>query len=148
MGDINPFERAGPPMSRPPADDPSQVDALRKRIAELELSQAREARAQDALRGALFSTGISFFDFISLELAQAAGADFAFVGALTPDQRSVRAIGMCAEGKVVPGFEYSLQDTPCADVVGRDLCMYPRGITALYPKDQLLIDMKIEGYCG
>ncbi|HEX7897276.1 MAG TPA: sigma 54-interacting transcriptional regulator [Planctomycetota bacterium] len=124
------------------------IDALRKRIAELEESQAREHRIQDTLRGTRFSPGLSFFDLMSLELAQASGADFAFVGALSPDQRHVRTVGLCADGKIAPGFEYALEGTPCDDVVGKDVCGIPRGVTARYPQDLLLQDMGIEGYCG
>src|SRR6185295_5481542 len=128
--------------------DPSAVDALRNRIAELEESQSRQSRIQDTLRGTRFSPGVSFFDLLSLELAHASGADFAFVGALSPDQRHVRTLGLCADGKVAPGFEYALDGTPCADVVGKDVCSFPKGITALYPRDLLLQEMGIEGYSG
>ena len=110
-------------MSNP---DPAAFDAFRKRIAELEESLSRQSRVQDTLRGTRFSPGISFFDLMSLELAHAAGADFAFVGALLPDQRRVRTLGLCAGGKIAPGFEYALDGTPCADVVGKDVCSFPQ----------------------
>src|SRR5262245_9769702 len=110
------------------------------RSAEENLSES-EARAQDALRGARLAPGVTFFDYIALELAQAADAEYAFVGELLPDLRHVRAIGMCAEGRVVPGFEYALEGTPCENVVGKDLCAYPRNVTAAFPEDKLLQDM-------
>jgi two-component system response regulator HydG len=135
-------------MNRSSDPDPAVLDALRRRIAELEESQARQSRVQDTLRGIRFSPGVSFLDLLSLELAQASGADYAFVGTLLPDQRHVRTVGLCADGRVAPGFEYALDGTPCDDVVGKDVCSYPSGITSLYPKDTLLQEMGIEGYCG
>src|SRR5579859_938120 len=132
-------------MANPEA---SATDALRKRIAELEETLARQSRIQDVLRGTRFSPGISFFDLMCLEVAHASGADIALVGALSTDQRHVRTLGLCVDGKPAPGFEYALEGTPCDDVVGKDVCTFPRGITSLYPKDTLLQDMKIEGYCG
>jgi PAS domain S-box-containing protein len=133
-----------------PSPDPttSVIDALRRRIAVLEESQARQSRIQDALRGTRFSPSISFFDLLSLELAQACDADFAFVGALLPDCRNVRTIGLCGDGKILPGFEYALEDTPCDGVVGKDVCSYPTGIQKAFPKDLLLQQMGIDGYCG
>src|SRR5579864_8090498 len=128
--------------------DSMALDVLRRRISELEETLSRQSRIQDALRGTRFSSGVPFFDLLSLELAQATGADIAFVGALSGDQKSVRTLGLCADGKTAPAFEYALAGTPCADVVGKDVCSFPMGITSLYPKDILLQEMKIEGYCG
>ena len=127
---------------------PSVIDTLRWRIAELEESQARQTRIQDALRGTRFSPSTSFFDLISLELAHACDADFAFVGALLPESRRVRTIGLCGDGKILPGFEYALEGTPCDGVVGKDVCSYPTGITKLFPQDLRLQEMGIDGYCG
>ncbi|HVE38788.1 MAG TPA: sigma 54-interacting transcriptional regulator [Planctomycetota bacterium] len=135
-------------MNSPPDSTAAVIDTLRRRIAELEESQARQLRIQDALRGTRFAPSISFFDLISLELAHACEADFAFAGALLPDGRHVRTLGLCADGKIAPGFEYALQDTPCDGVIGKDVCSYPSGITKLFPKDLLLQQMGIEGYCG
>jgi PAS domain S-box-containing protein len=134
-------------MSQLP-DSSSVIDSLRRRIVQLEEAQARQARIQDALRGTRFSPSSSFFDLLSLEMAQACDADCAFVGALLPDQRRVRTVGLCAEGKIAPAFEYGLEGTPCDNVVGKDVCSYPTGITAQFPQDLLLQQMGIDGYAG
>src|SRR5262245_20373806 len=81
-------------------DDSTRVDALRRRIAELEEMLARESRVQDALRGSRLSSGISFFDLSCLELAYAAGADIALIGTLLPDQQTVKTIGLCVDGAI------------------------------------------------
>jgi len=131
-----------------PDPDLLPVDALRRRIAELEETLARQSRIQDFLRGTRFQPGLSFFDHLSMELAHASGADIAFVGRLLPGGRSVRTEGLCIDGKIAPGFEYALADTPCEDVVGKDFCGIPAGVIATYPRDLLLQEMGIEGYCG
>jgi two-component system response regulator HydG len=125
-----------------------EIDILRRRVEELEAARAADARAQDALRGSPLSPAGSFFDGIALELARAAGAEVAFVGELLNDGRRVRAVGMAAENRVVPSFEYALDGTPCEKVVGGDLCAYPTGVRKLFPKDVLLQEMGIDGYCG
>ncbi len=125
-----------------------EIEVLRRRVAELEAARTADARAQDALRGVRFSPGVTFFDDVALELARAAGAEIAFVGKLDGDGRRVRAVGMAAESRVVPGFEYALAGTPCENVVGHDLCAYPSGVAKLFPKDLLLQEMGIDGYCG
>src|SRR5579862_2316952 len=124
--------------------EPSPIDALRRRIAELEQSLERQARIQDALRGSRFLPGRSFFDLLCLELAQTCGADAALVGTLLPGGRSIRTVGLFVDGSVAPGFEYALEGTPCDNVIGKDVCTYPSGITALFPEDKLLQEMRID----
>jgi PAS domain S-box-containing protein len=130
-------------MSLPPT-----LDALRKRIAELEELLDRQARMQDALRGTRSSPGVSFFDLLCLELAHASGADIALAGTLLPDQRHLRVVGLAVDGSIAPGFDHALEGSASDNVVGKDVCSYPRGVTALFPKDKLLQDMGVEGYCG
>src|SRR5262245_17155858 len=135
-------------MSTAPSPEPSSMDVLRRRISDLEESLSKQQRIQDALRGTRFSPSTSFFDLLALELAHACDADYALVGALLPDQRTVKTVGLCADGKIAPGFEYALEGTPCEDVVGKDVCSYPTGVAAQFPRDRLLQQMGVDGYCG
>jgi diguanylate cyclase (GGDEF)-like protein/PAS domain S-box-containing protein len=49
---------------------------------------------------------------------------------------------------VAPNIEYALAGTPCENVVGRELCVYPQGVQALFPRDVLLAEMGVESYAG
>ncbi|HLY11136.1 MAG TPA: sigma 54-interacting transcriptional regulator [Planctomycetota bacterium] len=128
--------------------DPSTFDALRKRIAELEHALDRQARIQEALRGTRFSPGVSFFDLFCLELARASGADVVWIGTLSPGQRTVQTVGLSVDGAIAPGFEYSLDGTPCEDALRQDGASVPRGLAAHYPRDPRFPGMGLEGYCG
>jgi len=92
--------------------------------------------------------GHEFFNNLTLQLSKHIGADYTFIARLNKVKNTSRTISLVAKGKIVDNFEYSLKDTPCADVSDESLCIYPEGICELYPNDQLLVDMNIDGYIG
>ncbi|NOR28006.1 MAG: PAS domain S-box protein [Lutibacter sp.] len=55
---------------------------------------------------------------------------------------------VCNKEGVVPNFSYELVDTPCENVINKDVCIYPTNIQSLFPKDELLVQMNIESYIG
>jgi PAS domain-containing protein len=58
-----------------------------------------------------------------------------------------RAIATCAHGQIVENLEYSLQETPCWEVVEqRKICCYPRNVQARFPNAPLLQPLSIESY--
>lgn len=103
---------------------------------------------RDIIEGVSNNYGRTFFDTITLKMHQAIGADYTFIARLDVDAYMSRTISLVAGGDVVDNMEYSLQHTPCANVADDSVCLYPKDIISQFPKDQLLIDMGIEGYIG
>ena len=89
-----------------------------------------------------------FFTALVTFLGQKLGVEYALVDELLPDKITARTIGVYAAGKIIPDIEYSLKGTPCENVIGKNLCSYPRGIQNLFPEDKLLVDMGAESYVG
>lgn len=53
------------------------------------------------------------------------------------------------DGKFVDNFVYDLEDTPCQVVLmGERVCIHDCDVMKLFPDDQILQDLKIEGYIG
>ncbi|MDG1750871.1 MAG: HAMP domain-containing sensor histidine kinase [Thalassotalea sp.] len=94
------------------------------------------------------SYGEEFFNSITLQLDDIINADYTFIARINKEKYTSQTISLVAKSKIADNFEYALQDTPCADVSDDTVCMYPKGICSIYPHDQLLIDMNIEGYVG
>jgi len=92
--------------------------------------------------------GDAFFNELTLQLNRFIGADYTFITRLNANAHTSKTISLVAKGELIDNFEYSLANTPCADVSDDSLCIYPSNICHLYPDDQLLVDMKIEGYIG
>jgi PAS domain-containing protein len=59
-----------------------------------------------------------------------------------PDR--VKTVAVYAQGNIVDNLEYDLTNTPCKNVVGQS----PSSVQRLFPLDDLLADMKVEGYAG
>ena len=91
----------------------------------------------------------SFFQDMTNRLTESLNIKYAFIGILsntTPGDIETKAISM--DGKKINNVCYSLTDAPCANVVGRELCCYPKDVGILFSKDQMLIDMGVDSYCG
>jgi signal transduction histidine kinase len=126
--------------------------SLREQSEVLEQNIAERQRAEKLLRhvaSAVSGTGKVFFETLVQSLVEGLDADYGFVAELLPNNRErVRTMGAFACGKLVDDFEYDLANTPCENVVGKQLCLYRNGVQALFPKDHLLVEMGVQGYAG
>lgn len=78
------------------------------------------------------------------------GADVAFIGETFPfdNPKRVRIISGLHGEQDIANIEYELKDTPCDGVVGKEMCIYSSGIQQLFPKDEMLQEMGMDGYIG
>ncbi len=117
-------------------------------ISSAESEQLYTLAIPEVMTGIANSYGKDFFRSVTQSLAKVIGADYTFIARISDDLQASSTISLCNGTEVIDNFSYSLTDTPCADVADDTVCVYPEGICRLYPKDQLLIDMGIEGYIG
>lgn len=107
-----------------------------------------ELPLKEIITGLSNTYGEDFFNAITLNLQKAIKADYCFIARIDFSENISRTISLGYQGAIADNFEYSLDNTPCADVAQEQVCCYPDGVVELYPKDQLLLDMSIEGYIG
>jgi signal transduction histidine kinase len=94
-------------------------------------------------------TGQSFLRSLVTHLAQALDVDYAFVGELKRNLPGrVKTVAVLANGQVVDNFEYDLVHTPCENVMNGAACSYPSHVQKAFPLDDLLREMKVDGYVG
>lgn len=103
---------------------------------------------QEIVEAVSNSYGDEFFTKITLALNKIIAADYTFIARLDSQAHSCKTEVLVAKGKIVENFEYSLENTPCANVADDSVCFYPKDICKHYPKDQLLVDMNIQAYLG
>jgi len=96
--------------------------------------------------GVAAETGDTFFRSLVKHLARSLGMEWAFVGEL--DDGSVQTIAVFDHGEHAENIRYDLAGTPCAEVVGRQLCCHIEGVAEEFPEDELLREMKAESYVG
>ena len=102
----------------------------------------------EIIKGLKSSLGEEYFYQITLQLDNIIGSDYTFIASLDMAQRTAKTISLVANGEVVDNFEYELEGAPCARVVNDSVFIYPEKICSFFPKDQMLVDMGIEGYVG
>jgi hypothetical protein len=74
--------------------------------------------------------------------------EYALVDELMPSGTRAKTIGLYANGAIVHNIEYDLATTPCENVMDKKLCVYNSGVQALFPEDDLLVQMKVDSYIG
>ncbi|MCU7810409.1 MAG: sensor domain-containing diguanylate cyclase, partial [Candidatus Thiodiazotropha sp. (ex Notomyrtea botanica)] len=99
------------------------------------------------MRSMVGITGEDFFERVVRELCHWFHADGANIGEVVEKNRIV-ALSTIVDGKVVEDFQYLLRGTPCNQVVMQGPHLYPEGVQDLFPTDQDLIVLNIEGYAG
>lgn len=109
-------------------------------------------RVEDALvfvaqRG--WQTGVEdFFAGLVRFLCEELDMDYALIDKIDENPDMAETVALCAKGEIAPNLRYALKGTPCENVMGRRLCVYPQGIQQLFPEDPLLPGMGAESYIG
>jgi len=111
-------------------------------------TQALERLVFEIAQGVSGETGEGFFRSLVRHLARVLDAEFVLAGVLKPGQDRIATLAAYANGAEAPPFEYDLAGTPCANVIGQQICSYPDDIQHLFPQDHLLVDMGAVGYVG
>ena len=92
--------------------------------------------------------GGPFFNLLAGFLAKNLQMDFVCIDVLEGDGLNARTLAVWHDGKFEDNVTYALKDTPCGDVVGKQVCCFTAGVTKLFPKDQVLQDLHAESYAG
>ena len=135
-----------------------QVDAATAEIRALnvglerELSERRRMEAQilHVASGVSGSYGESFFQDLVLHLAQAIGADGAFIAeAITVGEvKRIRTLAVCLDDAPVPNLDYPVSGSPCEQALAGELCIVPRDAQQRYPDFGMLKELRAEAYIG
>ncbi len=136
------------PSRRPQPDSelPSELRELQERVRELE-------HAEDVMRSIAERTfvneGENFFRTLVRQMAEAFDVRYAVVGELIClEPQRIRTLAVWAGEDFLGNFEYDLEVTPCAHVVGRQLCCFPNQLQRHFPEHQMLADLDIQSYLG
>lgn len=109
-------------------------------------------KADEAINSLARATNLlefkAFLEESIRSLAELYGTKFAFVGRLQPDEQSVETLCVWAGDRFVDNFTYSLEGTPCKDVMDLKVELIPEKADESYPDDELLIQMGIKSYFG
>ncbi len=92
-------------------------------------------------------TGENFFEHVARELCRWFEADGANIGEFDGITH-IKGLATVIDGEPVPDFDYPLNGTPCEKVIHQGATLYPQGVQSLFPSDQNLTILDIQGYAG
>ncbi len=90
----------------------------------------------------------NFFDALAQFLGEKLDMDYVLIDRIDENPEIAETVALYAKGAITPNMRYALKGTPCENVMGRRLCVYPQGIQQLFPEDTLLPGMGAESYIG
>ncbi len=91
----------------------------------------------------------NFFEDAIIMLSDAFDSKYAFIGLMDEHTRDHIHTSVVAENNhIVPNFSYTLEHTPCENVVETCKQLIPHDVSRLYPQDKMLLDMGLESYFG
>ena len=128
-------------------DNEGRVVGFRSVITDVTDRKRAEEELQALVKSTVGTTGQDCFDKTVEILCEWLKADCAIIGEIT-DESTVRVVSMQLDGEMIHDYTYSLEGTPCADVVEKGCCTYPEGVSTLFPDDDDLVKLKAEGYVG
>ena len=94
------------------------------------------------------ASGKGFLPALAEHLGHLLKVDYVLIDKISDEPRIAETVGLYAHGKIVRNMSYSLAGTPCENVIGKDICVYSRGVRGLFPADELLQKMNVESYLG
>ena len=89
-----------------------------------------------------------FIAKIALALNKVIDADYTFIARINVKNTRYKTVALVAKGEIADNVEYSLKNSPCANVADNNVCFYPKDVCSFYPEDQLLIARKAQAYLG
>jgi len=92
--------------------------------------------------------GEGFFPSLARFLAEDLQMDFVCIDRLEGDGLNARTVAVWCDGTFQDNVTYALKDTPCGDVVGKAVCCFPASVCQLFPRDEVLLDLRAESYVG
>jgi len=89
-----------------------------------------------------------FFYALAKYLAQTMDMDFVCIDRLEGDGLNATTLAVWSDGHFEDNLTYALADTPCGELVGKEICCFPADVGQLFPRDQVLKDLHAESYVG
>ncbi|WP_071190333.1 GAF domain-containing protein [Trichormus sp. NMC-1] len=130
---------------------PEQLEAINRELQkQITERQRTEETLQMIVSGTASVTGEEFFPALVENLATAIDVAYAIVFETVDNSlQKLRSINVWNVDHIAENFEYELINTPCKNVVQKNmLCAYPSGLQEIFPGNALIERLNAESYLG
>ncbi len=123
------------------------VDITKEKEAEKE-NELFHHRLQSMVEGcATAYNDESFFKLLVKNLASALQVRHAFIGEII-DKDLMQTHAIWFEDDYMDNAKYKISGTPCEQAVNKKTYFCPQKVQEIFPEDQILTDLQVEGYMG
>ena len=102
----------------------------------------------DLLRFGSLHPNVDFFKSLASYLAYTLNMDYVCIDRLHGNNLIATTLAVYHNGEFEDNVTYTLKDTPCGDVLGKEVCVFPSAVRNLFPKDESLEVLQAESYVG
>jgi PAS domain S-box-containing protein len=112
-----------------------------------------QKQAEESLRniaaGVSAQTGEAFYSQLVKHLTRLFDAEYAFIGLIDKtDPQTINTLAVWANNQPADNFSYSLEGTPCVNVIGQRTLSLSTGIQQKFPKSLMLAEMGADSFIG
>ena len=113
----------------------------------------KRKQSQEALKhiaaGVSAQTGEAFFQQLVINLAELFNVNHAYIAsANNTESDQLQTLVLYEYGNIVHNISFAIENTPCAEVIGKKAQVYPKQIQQLFPHDNKLKEMNAESFIG
>jgi PAS domain S-box-containing protein len=136
-----------------PEGDADRIAAMLGIVATRVAAEIERSRTDETLRAvaravSASGNGTAFDELVRL-LATILQVEVAFIARHDPARpERMRMLAICCDGKVQLDIDYPIGGSPCETVLGRRFRAYPHGVQSLFPQDQEIRDLGLDGYAA
>ncbi len=94
------------------------------------------------------ATGDGYFSELTNFLFKNLSIKIVMIATYSSNENTAKTISFRLNGKTVDNVKYNLENTPCSNVAGKGICIYPDKVQELFPLDQDLKDLNAHSYIG
>jgi len=99
--------------------------------------------------GVSSQTGEAFFQQLIQRLAALFNVNYAYLGLIDKsDPKIINTFVFYDHGNIVENFSFSYENTPCAEVLKKKLCVYPDNLQQLFPHAEIVKAKDAASYLG
>lgn len=122
-------------------------DITHRRIADESLKKL-DNTLQYIITNTSWKIGTEYFNGMVMALCKCLTADYAHIGILQPDKEHIKTIALCHHQEILPNIEYSINGSPCKNVINNMDCTYQKNVATFFPDEIVLKSLNIEDYIG
>ncbi|WKN32863.1 chemotaxis protein CheB [Porifericola rhodea] len=107
-----------------------------------------EQRVQEITKKSANLVGNEFFKGLTRQLASIFRMKHVYVGVFQEGGKSIKTLAFREDGKLTENFTYTLDNTPCEQVVETNTITYIQDVAEKFPQDEKLKRWSAESYVG